>query len=159
MREAARVWLISSLMVLALFVTGVAVRGAGRDALPPAWQATVQAGGFVVPANAADEKNPLTVNDAVLASGKRLFGDKCARCHGVRGRGDGPEGDESRQQDMDLTVAARAARNPDGVVFYKIWNGRPSAKMEGQSASLTKEQVWSIVAYVQTLRARAGDAR
>ena len=30
---------------------------------------------------------------------------------------------------MDLTVARRAARNPDGVVFYKIWNGRQKPKM------------------------------
>jgi len=74
----------------------------------------------------------------------------------VHGKGDGPEGDESHQADMDLTVAARAARNPDGVVFYKIWNGRPSAKMDPMSKVLTKDEVWSIVAYVQTLRARAG---
>jgi mono/diheme cytochrome c family protein len=56
---------------------------------------------------------------------------------------------------MDLTVAARAARNSDGQVFYKIWNGRQSVRMPAQSKELTKEQVWSIVAFVQTLRARS----
>ena len=55
---------------------------------------------------------------------------------------------------MDLTMAARAARNPDGVLFYKIWNGRSASKMEAMSRELTKEQVWALVAYVQTLRAR-----
>jgi mono/diheme cytochrome c family protein len=58
---------------------------------------------------------------------------------------------------MDLTVAARAARNPDGVVFYKIWNGRPSAKMDPMSGTLTREQVWTLVAFVQTLRGRTGE--
>ena len=55
---------------------------------------------------------------------------------------------------MDLTAAARAARNPDGVVFYKVWNGRPSPKMPAFSDDLSKEQVWAVVAYVQTLRAK-----
>jgi len=112
-------------------------------------------GGWSVPTTAASEKNPLTVNDLTIAAGKRLFNDKCAKCHGLRGKGDGPDGDESFHEQMDLTAAARATRNPDGVVFYKIWNGRPSARMPALSKELTKDQVWSIVAYVQTLRVRA----
>ena len=76
------------------------------------------------------------------------------RCHGAEGKGDGPEGEPEHAQDMNLTVASRAARNPDGVVFYKIWNGRGSPKMPAFSEELTKEQVWAIVAYVQTLRAK-----
>jgi mono/diheme cytochrome c family protein len=112
-------------------------------------------GGWSVPTTAASEKNPLTVNDLTIAAGKRLFNDKCAKCHGLRGKGDGPDGDEAFHEQMDLTVAARATRNPDGVVFYKIWNGRPSARMPALSKELTKDQVWSIVAYVQTLRVRA----
>jgi len=111
-------------------------------------------GGWTIPPTAATEKSPLTVNDAVVANGKKLFGSKCQRCHGPNGKGDGPDGEPEHQQDMDLTVAARAARNPDGVVFYKIWNGRASPKMPTFSEELTKEQAWAIVAYVQTLRAK-----
>ena len=54
--------------------------------------------------------------------------------------------------DMDLTNANRAARNTDGVVFYKISNGRKKPKMPAQKDELTKEQIWSVVAYAQTLR-------
>jgi mono/diheme cytochrome c family protein len=111
-------------------------------------------GGWSIPATAAAEKNPLTLNDTVLVAGKKLFNDRCARCHGLHGKGDGPDGDESHQEDMDLTVAARGVKNPDGVVFYKIWNGRSSSKMPALSKELTKDQVWSIVAYVQSLRSR-----
>jgi mono/diheme cytochrome c family protein len=120
-------------------------------------RAQESAGGWSIPPNAAAEKTPLTVNDTVVAAGKKLFNDRCAKCHGLRGKGDGPEGDESHQEDMDLTVAARASRNPDGVVFYKIWNGRSSSKMPPLSKELTKEQAWSIVAYVQTLRSHTHD--
>ena len=114
-----------------------------------------EAGGWSIPTSAATEKNPLTINDATIAAGKRLFNDRCAKCHGLRGKGDGPDGDEAFHEQMDLTAAARASRNPDGVVFYKIWNGRSSIRMPPLSKELTKDQVWSIVAYVQTLRLRA----
>ncbi|MFI5178162.1 MAG: c-type cytochrome [Vicinamibacterales bacterium] len=113
-----------------------------------------QGGGWTIPPNGATEKSPLTVNDAVVANGKKLFGSKCQRCHGPAGKGDGPDGEPEHQDDMNLTNPARAARNPDGVVFYKIWNGRSSPKMPVFSEELSKEQVWALVAYVQTLRAK-----
>ena len=109
-------------------------------------------GGWTVPQGAAAEKSPLTVNDAVLAGGKKLYLSKCQRCHGTEGKGNGVDADPAHQNDMNLTLAARAARNSDGVVFYKVWNGRTSPKMPKFSEELTKEQVWAIVAYVQTLR-------
>jgi len=58
-------------------------------------------------------------------------------------------------QDMDLTQPKRAARNPDGVVFYKIYNGRAKPKMPAQKNDLTKDQIWQIVSYVQTLREKS----
>jgi mono/diheme cytochrome c family protein len=129
---------------------------AGQGAQPPAQgrQNGAPRNGWNVPPTAAEEKNPLTVNDAVIAAGKKLYGNKCQRCHGAEGKGNGQDAEPKYQQDMNLTVAARAARNPDGVVFYKIWNGRTSPKMPRFSEELTKEQVWAIVTYVQTLRAK-----
>jgi mono/diheme cytochrome c family protein len=126
---------------------------------PPAAAPRQASGGWTIPATANEEKSPLTVNPAVLANGKKLFTDKCQRCHGAEGKGDGPEGEAEHKQDMNLTVASRAARNSDGVVFYKIWNGRTTPKMPKFSEELSKEQVWAIVAYVQTLRAKATDLR
>jgi mono/diheme cytochrome c family protein len=126
--------------------------GAQGQSAPP--RGGGRGGGWTIPPTAAEEKSPLAVNDAVLANGKKLFASKCERCHGATAKGDGPDGDPAHAEDMDLTVAARAARNPDGVVFYKIWNGRASPKMPTFSEELTKEQVWALVAYVQTLRAK-----
>jgi mono/diheme cytochrome c family protein len=53
---------------------------------------------------------------------------------------------------MDLTNPKRAERNPDGIVFYKVWNGRKRPKMPAFSAELTEDQAWAVVAYTQTLR-------
>ena len=110
--------------------------------------------GWKIPENAAAEKSPLTVNDAVLTAGKRFFGMHCESCHGPQGKGDGPDADPKYKLAMDLTRANRAAVNPDGVVFYKAWYGRTNPKMPAFGEDLPKEQVWAIVAYVQTLRAK-----
>ena len=72
--------------------------------------------------------------------------EHCAEDH------DGPDADPDNEQDMDLTNPKRAARNPDGVVFYKVWNGRQKPKMPAFKDKLTKDQVWHIVSFVQTLR-------
>jgi mono/diheme cytochrome c family protein len=109
-------------------------------------------GGWNLPADAPETKNPLTVNDNVLAVGKKVFSDKCKKCHGPNGLGDGPDADPDHAEEMNLTNAKRADRNPDGVVFYKVMNGRRSPKMPAFKDDLSKEQIWSVVAYVQTLR-------
>ena len=138
-----RVLMVGAVLVyLGALVATVSAQGAARK------------GGWVLPATAKDEKSPLTMSDAVLVGGKKLYEAKCQRCHGKTGKGDGPDADPKNTGDMDLTTAAGAAKNPDGVVFYKIWNGRETPKMPPLNTDSTKEQVWAIVAYTQTLRAK-----
>ena len=134
-----------------LTLTGLVVL-AGTVSVRTVAAAAEQATRFTIPAGGADEKNPLPINEATLAGGKKLFLAKCQRCHGAEGKGDGPDADAKYAATQDLTNAARALRNSDGTVFYKVWNGRSNPKMPVFSEDLTKEQVWAIVAYVQTLR-------
>ncbi|HET9371663.1 MAG TPA: c-type cytochrome [Vicinamibacterales bacterium] len=108
--------------------------------------------GWTIPPTAAEEKNPLPANDTVLANGRKFFAAKCQRCHGPAGKGDGPDADPKHRGHMDLTSAANAARNPDGVVFHKIWNGRSNPRMPAFKEELAREQVWAVVAFVQSLR-------
>jgi mono/diheme cytochrome c family protein len=109
--------------------------------------------GWQLPPTANDEKNPFAGDAKAVAAGKELFLKNCKRCHGPGGLGDGPDADPDTAQDMDLTVAKRASRNPDGVVFYKVWNGRKKPKMPAfKNEGLTQDQAWQIVSFVQTLR-------
>ena len=107
--------------------------------------------GWQIPQNAGSEVNPVPGGEATIAKGQALYKSKCQRCHGVSGKGDGPDADPDHMPD-DLTDPARAARNPDGVVFYKVWNGRRKPKMPAFSTDLSREDVWTIVHYVKTLR-------
>jgi mono/diheme cytochrome c family protein len=134
---AAAIWLVA--------VTAIAQRPV---------EAARQGGGWILPQGAAAEKSPVTPTDATLAAGKKVFTSKCERCHGPAGKGNGQDANAKYQHDMDLTKADDVADNPDGVVFYKIWNGRSSPRMPAFSDQLSKEQAWSVVAYVQSLRPR-----
>lgn len=108
--------------------------------------------GWSIPEGASKEANPISVTPELLEQGRELYGDNCERCHGPQGRGDGSDA-EPDDPPADLTDPARASRNRDGVVFYRIWNGRNNPKMPAfKDEGLTKEEVWTIVAYVQSLR-------
>ncbi len=109
-------------------------------------------GSWTLPPDAEQKKSPLTVDAKVLAQGKSIFKNKCQKCHGPGGRGDGPDADPEHQENMDLTRASRASKNPEGVMFYKVTNGRKKPKMQAFKDQLTEEQIWAVVAYAQSLR-------
>lgn len=146
-RWSVPVWLLSMVVV-------AGARVVATDQNPPVQgQAPApREDGWTIPPEAKTEPNPLPVTDALLASGKALFKSRCSRCHGPLGIGDGPDADPDYLDDMNLTNPERAGRNPDGVVFYRIWNGRQKPKMPALKSEATKEEIWTIVAYVQTLR-------
>lgn len=107
--------------------------------------------GWQIPADAAKEANPVPLSPIALAKGKDLYAAKCRRCHGATGIGNGPEADPEHPP-SDLTDPARASRNPDGVMFYKIWNGRTRPKMPAMKSGSTRDEVWTLIHYVKSLR-------
>ncbi|HET7217117.1 MAG TPA: cytochrome c [Vicinamibacterales bacterium] len=138
--------------VLGFVVAGAALAGFTAHAAPTPHTTQASSGGWQLPPDADSKQSPLTVDGKVLAAGKAVFKDKCTRCHGPAGIGDGPDADPDHREDMDLTNGKRADRNSDGVVFFKVMNGRRRPKMPAFKEELTEQQVWSVVAYVQTLR-------
>jgi len=131
---AAAVWLVAAANV-------VGVAGQVPDA----------SDGWHIPEGAAAEQSPVPASIAVIARGKGLYQSKCQRCHGPDGSGRGPEADQDHPP-ADLTDARRASRNPDGVMFYKIWNGRAKPRMPAMKSEVSAAEVWAIVHYVKTLR-------
>jgi mono/diheme cytochrome c family protein len=107
--------------------------------------------GWTIPAGASKEQNPIAETPEILQKGERLYRSKCQRCHGREGRGDGPDADPDKPAG-NLTDRIRAAFNPDGIVFYKVWNGRSSPKMPAFKSDISKEDAWTIVHYMKGFR-------
>jgi mono/diheme cytochrome c family protein len=133
-------------MVAVVLVTAAALLVAKDQKAPDAQS------DWTIPANAAMEVNPLSASPEVLAQGRKIFESRCQRCHGRDGRGHGPEADPDHPAG-NLTDRLRAAFNPDGVMFYKIWNGRQSPKMPAfKKEDLSKDDVWTVIQFVKTFR-------
>jgi mono/diheme cytochrome c family protein len=117
--------------------------------------ASAQYQGWLIPDGGRDEASPLSASADVVSRGRALFLSNCARCHGADGKGSGPDSDHA----ADLTDDLRAELNPEGVLFYKVWNGHAVQlrvqvdDMPAFSATLTGEEVWTIVEYLKVLRA------
>jgi mono/diheme cytochrome c family protein len=143
------------LVAAMLVALGALAAAASLGARPGEMRASESQSGWTLPPNAPDTKNPLTVDATVLAAGKKIFLEKCKKCHGPNGLGDGPDADPEHAEEMNLTNPKRAERNSDGVVFYKVSNGRKKPKMPVFKDELSPEQIWSVVSYVQTLRKKS----
>jgi len=131
-------------LIAAVFFTSAAVF---TERSPTPAQGT----GWILGEDAETRQNPKPADPQTLADGKTIYKDKCARCHGTEGLGDGPEADPAAI-DMDLTNPKRAGRNPDGVLYYKVLNGRARPQMPAFKDELTEQQIWAVVIYAQTLR-------
>ncbi len=126
--------------------------GAAAAALSLAFAAGVSAQyqGWTIPDTAKTEKSPAKSPADAAKTGKALFGSNCAKCHGPEGKGDGPDSDHA----ADLTDEFRTDLNPEGVLYYKIWNGH-TTDMPAFKSKLTKDEVWSLVEYLKVLRTPA----
>lgn len=94
-----------------------------------------------------NSKNPLEINEANLANGKKMFDIYCISCHGSKGAGDGV----LVQREKFLGVPNYKDREiTEGSIYHVIMYGR---NMMGSHASqLTAEERWQVVMYVQQLR-------
>ena len=112
--------------------------------------ASAQYAGWTVPPTAKDEKSPLKPAPDIVKRGRAVFTATCQKCHGPQAKGDGPDSDP-RSPAADLTDEFRFELNPEGVLYHKVWDGHPP-EMPAFKSTLTRDQVWQVVAYVMSLR-------
>ncbi len=91
------------------------------------------------------------------ASGKALYAKKCALCHGVEGKGDGPGAATLDPKPRDFTrglykirTTASGQAPTDTDLFRIITDGMPGTSMPGW-AVLPERDRWNLVAYLKTL--------
>jgi len=87
----------------------------------------------------------ITVDDAALAAGARVYRANCAMCHGLPGhaaptvaKGMFPPAPQLFQPDEMVTD------DPAGVTFWKAKNGIRLTGMPGFHASLSDAQLWQV---------------
>ena len=86
-----------------------------------------------------------------------IYADRCARCHGERGAGDGPDASLYKPLPASLTDD-QTRQTSDGELFWKISKGR--RPMPGYESELTAEQRWQLVNLLRSFAAKptAGQA-
>jgi cytochrome c oxidase cbb3-type subunit 3 len=89
------------------------------------------------------------------AKGKKLYLTYCFLCHGTSGKGDGFAAAVQPVKPRDLANDAYMSARTDQQLFDAISGGGPaghsSMVMPHWGETLTKAQIWDLVAYVRTL--------
>jgi mono/diheme cytochrome c family protein len=103
-------------------------------------------------------------------SGKVLYGQYCAVCHGVDGKGSGPAATALKQHPTDLTQMSRQNKGtfPEEQ-FMKMMNGEVATAAHGSadmpvwgtdfrntttSLTLAQDRIYSLMNYIEELQAK-----
>jgi mono/diheme cytochrome c family protein len=93
-------------------------------------------------ADQSNAKVTINVNKTAATSGKQMYANYCAPCHGVDGRGQGPVAPALKVPPVDLTVLARNnhGKFPDAHIVSVLQNGA-----EIQSHGSAEMPVWGPI--------------
>jgi mono/diheme cytochrome c family protein len=85
---------------------------------------------------------------ADLAKGKSIYGDKCLKCHGEKGKGDGPKAEDLEKKPADYTDKAKMVKFTDEDLKKAVKEGKKPMPAFGKK--LTDEQIDAVIAYIRT---------
>jgi mono/diheme cytochrome c family protein len=106
-----------------------------------------------MPPASKNRPNPVPAGQN-LASAQLLYADRCARCHGEEGAGDGSDAKLYKPLPSSL-VSDQVRQSTDGELFWKISKGR--RPMPGYEGELSEQQRWELVNLLRSF-APKGDA-
>lgn len=88
--------------------------------------------------------------DGRIRSGRMLYDDHCFRCHGMQGRGDGPDAAGLIVKPADFQSRRIRAKSD-----YELWMsaayGVAYTPMHGWMARLTEEELLEVLQYIREL--------
>ena len=88
------------------------------------------------------------------AAGKQLYNSRCAFCHGVEGKGDGPAGAALKPPPTNFASADFwKSADPKQIKSF-IEDGKPGTAMVAFKASLSGEQIDDLLTYLHTFQAQ-----
>ncbi|WP_119071408.1 c-type cytochrome [Aggregatilinea lenta] len=86
--------------------------------------------------------------------GAQVYATYCATCHGDGGQGDGPGTQGSASQGP----APYPADLPEAYIFWRVWDGVPSAIMPPFQWALPETDIWDVTVYLQNMVASPGSS-
>jgi mono/diheme cytochrome c family protein len=95
------------------------------------------------------QTNPFAPDQASLDAGQQLFVANCQVCHGAGGLGDGPGSEGLDPPPADLIV--HVPLHPDPDLFNIISDGVSGSAMSSFKETLTEDEIWHLINYIQTL--------
>lgn len=84
---------------------------------------------------------------AAVDAGRRLYGQLCARCHGITGFGDGPDGVGLKPPPLNLN--AHVPFHGDQQLYRFIADGLPGTAMVPWKNTLREDEIWALVHYLR----------
>jgi high-affinity iron transporter len=118
---------------------------------PPAAVASLEKRFATTLGNEAKLELPKGMPD--LVEGKAIYERTCASCHGARGLGDGPAGQSMNPKPPAIGTAEHMRGVTPALAYRVLSVGIAGTPMAGYAGSLTPEQRWNVVAYVNSMRA------
>lgn len=97
-------------------------------------------------------KNPIPLDEASIADGRKAYLRYCASCHGPGGKGDGSMA-LAGGTPSNLVDETWDHGSSDGEIFMVI-RGGTSSDMESYKDRLTERETWQLVNYIRSLSAK-----
>ncbi len=83
-----------------------------------------------------------------LVNGKRVYVDKCLKCHGEKGRGDGPKAEDLEKKPADYTDKAKMSKFTDADLKKVVKEGK--SPMPAYGTKLNDKEIEDVIAFVRT---------
>ena len=82
------------------------------------------------------------------AKAKKIYVDKCLKCHGEKGKGDGPKAWDLSKKPADYTDKAKMAKFTDADLKKAVKEGKKPMPAFGKK--LSDEDINGVVAYIRS---------
>jgi len=147
---------------LSVPVAPLGLSDSSRQSTPAEWYTLVTQGNlekFMPPfANLSDRQRwdvvayamSLSSSDELIAQGKKLYQENCTSCHGLSGKGDGPDVGKLSSQPTDLTDQSLMAQTSPSSLFQGISSG-VAPDMPAYTSTLDENERWALTGYLRSL--------
>jgi mono/diheme cytochrome c family protein len=104
-----------------------------------------------VPGEYRGRANPLKPTASNIRAGRTLYADRCAGCHGARGRGDG---DEGKGLSPSPALLAALVERPVSVDEYLLWTiaeggAGLGSDMPAFKNDMSETEIWLVVLFMR----------